>query len=207
MSMKIWAVGAALAASLFSGRAHATVYTLIGQGISPATATGTITTDGTLGVLSLSDITAIDITVADGTNSVNLSSTGITVAAGTDSVDLSSDLRLRLAGADLSATSDGLYFNYASSDDSYFVLLTLDYSRSAYCMASAMAACGMSISSEYIVVANANYQGPTQSGTVRIATTNPTGVPEPASWALMLVGVGGLGAAIRSGRRGVAASI
>jgi hypothetical protein len=35
---------------------------------------------------------------------------------------------------------------------------------------------------------------------------NPTGVPEPASWALMLVGAAGLGGALRGRRRGLTAA-
>ena len=58
--------------SLATQIAHATVYNLVNQGIDPATATGTITTDGTIGVLSQSNITGLDILVSDGTNSFTL---------------------------------------------------------------------------------------------------------------------------------------
>jgi hypothetical protein len=38
-----------------------------------------------------------------------------------------------------------------------------------------------------------------------ISLTSASSVPEPASWALVLVGFGAAGAAIRSRRRGLAA--
>ena len=41
------------------------------------------------------------------------------------------------------------------------------------------------------------------SGDVLLAnlTASTTAVPEPATWALMLIGIGGLGAALRSSRK------
>jgi Protein of unknown function (DUF642)/PEP-CTERM motif len=39
-----------------------------------------------------------------------------------------------------------------------------------------------------------------------IVTTGPGGVPEPASWALMMLGFGGLGAALRARRKGLLAA-
>ena len=42
------------------------------------------------------------------------------------------------------------------------------------------------------------------TGASNSATVTFAGVPEPASWALMLIGVGGLGAVLRRSRQGVA---
>jgi PEP-CTERM motif len=44
------------------------------------------------------------------------------------------------------------------------------------------------------------------SGSLNIAVTGSTAVPEPATWAMMLIGFGGLGAAMRTSRRAKAAT-
>ena len=59
------------------------------------------------------------------------------------------------------------------------------------------------------VVENSNLFGPTglrveMTGTADAAAV-PGGVPEPATWAMMLMGFGGLGALLRR-RRGLAAA-
>ena len=71
-------------------------------------------------------------------------------------------------------------------------------------------------SSDYVVFDAPNQPGDndtaidfiTVNGTPGVGTTylapTPTGVPEPASWALMLAGFGAAGAAIRSRRRAIA---
>jgi hypothetical protein len=92
---------------LVTQKTSATVYDLVNQGIAPATATGTITTDGMLGVLSQSDITALNITVDDGAHSFILTLPD-----------------LLFSGSDLSATASGLFFNYAAVDGGFFAGVT-----------------------------------------------------------------------------------
>jgi hypothetical protein len=85
--MKVRLLVATLAASLVVGAAQATVYELTGQdlpvggpNVHPATAIGTITTNGALGVLSQADIVSADITVTDPFASAVL--TGLIVVIG-----------------------------------------------------------------------------------------------------------------------------
>ena len=66
------ALGAVAGALIWAGAADATVYAIEGQDIPPATISGTITTDGTLGALTLANIIGIDLTVSDGSNTVVL---------------------------------------------------------------------------------------------------------------------------------------
>ncbi|THD53370.1 MAG: PEP-CTERM sorting domain-containing protein [Phenylobacterium sp.] len=51
-----------------------------------------------------------------------------------------------------------------------------------------------------------NYGGDYGNGRLDLTISNGGAVPEPASWALMLVGFGGLGAALRGSRRRAAAA-
>jgi hypothetical protein len=84
---------------LFVGAADATVYTIEGQDVPPGTISGTITTDGTLGALTLANITSTDLTVSDSSNTVALN--GVS----------------ELSGSSLTATSTGLFFDYSGIDN------------------------------------------------------------------------------------------
>jgi hypothetical protein len=172
--MKYTCLFAAAVAStlLFAGAANATVYTIEGQDVPPGTVSGTITTDGALGALTLADITSTDLTVSDSSNTVALN--GVS----------------ELSGSSLTATSTGLFFDYSGIDNNYYAVFD-SAGTSAYCIATGEPTCFFILNNEVIEVANAVYQGPVESGEVQIATASA--VPEPATWALMLVGFGTLG--------------
>jgi hypothetical protein len=167
-----------LVVSSFGGQiASATVYDLVNQGIDPATATGTITTDGTFGVLSQSNITGLDIAVSDGTNSFTLTLPD-----------------LQISGADLFATASGLFFNYVGVDGGSLLALNVGSTVNAYCIASAGGLpCfdGGTVSTEGLAVASVAYQGAIQTGEVQIAAV--AAIPEVSTWAMMILGFVGVG--------------
>ena len=107
--------------SLATQIAHATVYNLVNQGIDPATATGTITTDGTIGVLSQSNITGLDILVSDGTNSFTLTLP---------------DLLLYRRLICLRQRAESI-FDYLGVDGGSLLALNVGAAVNAYCAASA----------------------------------------------------------------------
>jgi hypothetical protein len=82
------------------------VYNFVAETIGPYTVTGTITTDGTIGTLSTSDIVAWDLTATDDSNP----SISFNTATGFAFV----------AGSDLSATATQILFNFTGSDSSSF---------------------------------------------------------------------------------------
>ncbi len=175
---------AALAAALLmAGASNATVYFLRGQDIPPATVSGTITTDGALGVLSSADILSVDVTVADESESstVNYEPTVFEAA--------------------LTATKTGLFFDF-SGDGSLILFNGLDAS-SVYCVAAGTYGCEGEENLEVIKVNGAIYSGPVQSAEVQIAA-----VPEPGTWVTALVGFGSLAglAALTRRRRAIMAS-
>jgi hypothetical protein len=159
---------------LVTQKTSATVYDLVNQGIAPATATGTITTDGMLGVLSQSDITALNITVDDGAHSFILTLPD-----------------LLFSGSDLSATASGLFFNYAAVDGGFFAGVNLGPTINGYCVASLGQSCELIPASEAMFVASVFYQGPVQTREVQIAAV--AAVPEPSTWAMMIMGFAGIG--------------
>ena len=119
------ALGAVAGALIWAGAADATVYAIEGQDIPPATISGTITTDGTLGALTLANIIGIDLTVSDGSNTVVLT------------------IPYALVGSSLAATSAGLFFDYTGgATASYFIAIdTGPPATSAYCIATGPQAC------------------------------------------------------------------
>jgi PEP-CTERM motif len=154
---------------------------------------GTITTDGTIGALQSSDIVSYNLQINDNIRpsyDVDLTPAnsgivedvgdGLTASAKTLSFDFSD------AGAvfAIQGTTHGFFSGYQ-----YFCL----QATSGPCVA------GETIVPDYFAVDGVSATG--LSGSVPL-----TGVPEPATWAMMLLGLAGLGAVMRSRRRITTAS-
>ena len=202
--MKTRMLAAALAAiALAASSAQATVYT-VNDGVGAGGVTGSITTDGSLGILGSTAITDWNLLLNDGSSIFNLH--GPLSGANSQLDDHS--------GIALTATAAGLFFNFASTAASYVLFQAPSIGSGAdfWCINDANSPCGSSFfpsgtsgSSEIIRVSDGVIRQP-YSGVVQIATTvstapNGGGVPEPATWAMMLLGFGGLGALLRRRRR------
>ncbi len=132
--------------------------------------TGTITTDGTLGTLTASNISASDLNLVGPGASLNLTT---------------SNSALEFVGADLSATVTDLFFNFSATDNGYLLMQETGYHHSGYhyyCDSAGNGTCyaGISDVPGYYKDASAQYDG-TPTGTQVIATA----VPEPAALALL----------------------
>jgi hypothetical protein len=154
------------------GLAHASpiTYTL-DQTVGSGSVTGTITTDGTLGTLAVSNITAWDLNL---------------LGAGGVSLSLNNaNSSLEFARTDLSATATDLSFNFSATDNGYLVVQETGYHHSGYdyyCDSAGNGTCyaGISDVPGYYKDSSAQYDG-TPTGAQVIATA----VPEPAALALL----------------------
>jgi len=106
--LPLWLRAGAMLIAAQAPRAHAgdIVYD-ISVSASGASVLGTITTDGTLGLLNAPNILAWNLTVASGPESINLTNVG-------------GQSLLLFGGHDLTATPTQLQFNYAGTDGGYF---------------------------------------------------------------------------------------
>jgi hypothetical protein len=173
----------------------------ISQAFGGASVTGTITTDGTLGTLSQSDVLSWDLTV-DGLNGSSLSLFG----SGTSGIfpsggPITGNSGFWVYGSDLSASGPDLLFNFSGGDGGY-ILSQLNgfYSSGEYyfcdltnpagpCLVGASA-----ITTIYTDTVN-SVAGYPESGDQIIGTAVTT--PEPGTLALLLSGLGGIGAFVR----------
>lgn len=143
-------------------------YTL-DQTVGSGSVTGTITTDGTLGTLAASNVTAWDLNLLGPGASLTLTN---------------SNSSLEFAGADLSASATDLSFNFSATDNGYLLIQETGYHHSGhyyYCDSAGTGTCyaGISDVPGYYTDPSAQYDG-TPTGTQVIAT-----VPEPAALALL----------------------
>ncbi len=161
--------------------AGAQTYTF-NQTVGGGSASGTITTDNTLGVLSTSNITGFNITINDGSNTFLL-----TNANG----------QALISGSALTATANGLFFNFDLSDTN-FALFQNPYTSSGinYFCLQTTGCYGPFLPGVGLRLQDAQ-QTNTLQGNVQFATLATGAVPEPATWALMLVGFGAVGYAMR----------
>jgi hypothetical protein len=172
-------LGVAAAAALSALSAHATTKDFTYSYLGSTVATGSFSyATGDTGVLTYSDLTAFSVTVA-----------GVTY-----------DL------ADVDALTDYVYFGYDTSSNDFVTSgdlcgyggCGLVFSLSASNDGGTDGFEFNNVPGYYVEYSTGNFG--------MIDTITITGVPEPASWALMLVGLGGLGAALRSRRKLAAAA-
>ena len=161
-----------VAAQTFTGSQTAGAYT----------ANYSISTDGSLGILQQSDITSWTVTVTDGTNAQTFSNGGI-------------------GFINHPLTSDGtnLYFDYDAFDTGLFFYNTMGVGNSQLCFQSYTYCAGGSAGLN-IFLSPIGGQFEVETGNQVIASDLPSAVPEPSTWALMLLGFGAIGAAMRRKR-------
>lgn len=139
-----------------------------------------LTTDGTFGSLNSGNITDFSINISDVGGS-------LTLTPGNAGF---------LIGGGLSATDTGLFFDYSSGGYALFQNPSPGSGQNFLCFASLICggysgATNLLVGSDYSTVSTTAYQGTVQIGSVNGA------VPEPATWAMMLLGFGGIGLAVR----------
>ena len=198
---KRWALllGGAIGALVFgAGAANANITYNVNQKIGVGGVTGTITTDGTAGLLSNANFLAWNLNLQGNGASFNLTQSNSTV------LDYVSGI-FGANSADVTADTHNIYFNFDGTDGGYLGFQTVPYSGLNYwCNATVTQgfdciAGGETVAPIYAFDPSTQFQG--YSGNQIIASV---GVPEPSTWAMMLIGVTGLGAMMRRRRSALA---
>jgi hypothetical protein len=194
MSKRIILVAAAMfgiVGAMAAPAAAAIIYN-VDQTIGGGSVVGTITTDGALGVLDTADITAWNLEL----NGVGASYTLTSGIPGMVEND---------RGADLTATAQDLYFNFSGTDNGR--LLFQDGGEDGqlyYCNATQTDDCyaGKTVTPQTIGDPSAQNVPATGNQIIGVAA----GVPEPAMWAMFLIGFGAIGWTLRARRSATAAT-
>jgi hypothetical protein len=152
------------------------------------TLSGTITTDGTIGALQSSDILSYNLELTD-----NLRP-GYDVDLTPANSGIVEDF-----GNGLTASATGLSFNFSDADAVFAIQGTTYGFFSGYQYFCLQATSGPCVAGETIVPYYYSVDGVSATGLTGTLPLN--GVPEPATWAMMLLGFCGLGAVMRSRRR------
>jgi hypothetical protein len=159
--------------------ATATVYN-VNRTIDGGSVVGTITTDGATGTIDPSDFIAWDLTLTGvgATTTITNNDTGAAVWG---------------QGADITADASQVSFNFSGSDSGFLVFQDGIMSGNTYwCVDSTSDTC---TASEAVVpqrYTDSSAQFATLSG-VQVIASAAGAAPEPATWALMLLGFVGLG--------------
>jgi hypothetical protein len=166
-------LGLAIALGTMSMASAGTVYNVNLSIGATGNATGTITTDGTTGPLSLSNILDWHLSVSDG---IHTTDTLLGPLSGNNSFD-------SFNKTDQAATATTLTFNFSASDGGYFFF---ENAGGFLCFGPA-GACGGAAGNVKGISVQGNFQQTVLTGTQVIATT-PSSVPEPSTIALLLAG-------------------
>jgi hypothetical protein len=167
----------------------ATIIYNVNQTIGAGSVTGTIQTDGATGVLAAADITGWNLQLNGVGASFNLTNA-------TSGVFVS--------GSDVTATATDLFFNYSGGDNGYLLFEVIFGSGSHYtCNATSNGVCAQGASVVPQLFSDPSAQFASLTGNQIIGIAAAGGVPEPSTWAMMLLGFAGLGFAFRQSRRKV----
>jgi len=180
---------AAFATVAMASAAQATVYN-VNFSVGGGGVTGTITTNGALGVLSTGNITSWALTLNDGSSTLAINPGN------------SGDVVL---GSAFTATAGGLFFNFGLANGSAvdFQAPSVGSGVDYWCFNTTGIACsGSGPNPGMVLKLTGNELSQGFGGLEQIASAG--GVPEPATWALMLGGFGLAGVALR--RKALAAA-
>lgn len=154
--------------------------------VGTGTVLGTITTDGSMGALTTSDIVAWNVTITNGSSSANLTN--------------SPGFNMGVVGTALTADAAGMYFNFGAAGLNYFVLDKSPIGQGVLCLiVGNPPGCGFAPDSTYSLQPDfpsaGNVTWEVGIGNVQIASTSA--VPVPPALALFASGLAVIGLAAR----------
>lgn len=181
-------LGALLAVASPSGSCAA-VYLGSGNVGSSGSYNLSITTDDTIGILNNANILAYSITISDGINTINLNPPNSDVL---------------IAGNGLTASATDISFNFSVFGLALFQSPTTGSGGPFLCF-QGTGCHGGDPGIGLAPISGGSIQASARQGTQIVASvvSVPGGVPEPATWAMMLVGFGAMGVSFRRRRVGI----